>query len=377
MLTSAEILRYSRHILLPEVGRAGQERLRAASVLLVGMGGLGSPLALYLAAAGVGRLGLVDFDVVDVSNLQRQVIHGVSGVGTPKLQSARRAILELNPLVSVDLHEAALNSGNALEIIRGYDLVVDGADNFPTRYLVNDACVFLDKPDISGSVLRFEGQVSVFHASRGPCYRCLFPQPPPPGVMPSCGEAGVLGVLPGVIGTLQATEAVKLILGLGEPLIGRLLAYDALAMRVRELRVRKDPNCAVCGRQPTVTGLIDYQSFCGACSLPAAAGADEIGATELAARLRAGGELFLLDVRQPEEWETGRIPGAVLIPLDTLPARLGEIRHAAEIVVYCHSGYRSAKALKLLRAAGFTRVRHLPGGICAWNAAAAGQGGHA
>jgi adenylyltransferase/sulfurtransferase len=361
-----EIRRYSRHLLLPEVGLEGQEKLKAASVLVIGAGGLGSPVALYLAAAGVGRIGLVDFDVVEYSNLQRQIIHGTGDVGRPKLLSARERILDVNPNVEVVLHERAIDSGNALAIIGDYDLVVDGTDNFPTRYLTNDACVLLGKPNVYGSIFRFEGQASVFDAKRGPCYRCLFPEPPPPGLVPSCAEGGVLGVLPGVIGTIQATEALKLILGEGEPLVGRLLLYDALEMSFDEVRPRKNPDCPVCGEQPTVTELIDYVQFCGLDPAEMLEPSWEITATELEKRLENGDRPVLLDVREPHEWDIAHLEGAWLIPQGDLPARMHELDSADEIVLYCRSGERSARALNLLRDAGFRRLKNLRGGINAW-----------
>ncbi len=359
-----ELQRYSRHLIIPEVGLAGQRKLKAASVLLVGTGGLGSPLALYLAAAGVGRLGIVDFDTVDYTNLQRQIIHTTADVGRSKLASAREKIAAINPFVRVELHETRLSSENALGILAGYDVVVDGTDNFPTRYLVNDACVLLGKPNVYGSIYRFEGQASVFDAARGPCYRCLYPEPPPPGLVPSCAEGGVLGILPGIIGTLQANETVKLILGIGDSLAGRLLLFDALAMEFRQVRLRKDPACPVCGDHPTVTGLIDYEEFCGIGGQPAAASeVPEMSAAELAARR---GEVDLIDVREPFEAEIARIDGARLIPLGELPARLDELDRGREIVVHCRSGIRSARAVRTLLDAGFPRVWNLRGGILAW-----------
>jgi molybdopterin/thiamine biosynthesis adenylyltransferase/rhodanese-related sulfurtransferase len=370
-LSSNEIMRYSRHLILPEVGMEGQRRLKAARVLLVGTGGLGSPLALYLAAAGVGTLGLVDFDVVDESNLQRQVIHGTSSVGRPKIDSAAERIADVNPNVRVVKHETRLTSENALEILAGYDVVVDGTDNFPTRYLVNDACVLLGKPNVYGSIFRFEGQLSVFWAEKGPCYRCLFRDPPPPGLVPSCAEGGVIGVLPGIIGTLQALETVKLVLGVGEPMIGRFLLFDALDLTWRELKLRKDPGCPVCGEHPTQTGLIDYEQFCaGPVSLvePASAVA-EITPAELAARLRAGERPTIVDVREAHEWDIVNLQehGARLIPLGELEARLAELDPSQEIVVHCKMGGRSAKAAARLAEAGFARILNLSGGILAWS----------
>jgi len=365
-LSHDEIRRYSRHLLLPEVALSGQKKLKAASVLVVGTGGLGSPVALYLAAAGIGRLGLVDFDVVDESNLQRQIIHGTGDVGRPKLHSARDRIREINPNVEVVLYEQALDSSNALDVIQDYDVVIDGTDNFPTRYLTNDACVLLDKPNVYGSIFRFEGQASVFYARQGPCYRCLFPEPPPPGLVPSCAEGGVLGVLPGVIGTIQATEAIKLILGQGEPLIGRLLLYDALEMSFDEVRLRKNPDCPVCGENPTVTELIDYVQFCGLDPSEALEPTWEITPRQLKEKMDAGNGLVLLDVREPQEWEIAHLEGARLIPQNDLPERMHELDSADEIVVYCHSGVRSARAVNLLRDAGFRRLKNLRGGISAW-----------
>ena len=375
-LSNAEVARYSRHLIMPEVGMDGQLKLKAASVLCIGAGGLGSPAALYLAAAGVGRIGIVDFDVVDYSNLHRQVIHGTPDVGRPKLDSARDRLGAINPEVQVETHEVALSSGNALDLLGGYDVVVDGADNFPTRYLVNDACVLLGKPNAYGSIFRFEGQASVFAAPGGPCYRCLYPEPPPPGLVPSCAEGGVLGVLPGVIGTIQATEAVKLIIGAGEPLVGRFLVYDALRMRFRELKLRRDSDCPVCGDRPTVTELIDYEQFCGvapAASAPAggagegmAPGGGDATVEQLKARLDRSEDVFILDVREPQEHRICAIPGSTLIPLGDLPARLHELEGRGEMIVHCKSGVRSAKAVKLLRDAGFAGAKNLRGGILRW-----------
>jgi adenylyltransferase/sulfurtransferase len=367
-LSPQETARYSRHLIMPEVGVEGQKRLKAASVLLVGAGGLGSPLALYLAAAGVGRLGLVDFDVVDFSNLQRQVLHGTPDVGRPKLHSARDRIAAINPEVRVDLYETHLTAANALDILRPYDIVIDGTDNFPTRYLVNDACVLLDRPNVYGSIFRFDGQASVFYPRRGPCYRCLYPEPPPPGEVPSCAEGGVLGILPGLIGCIQATEAVKLILGQGEPLVGRLLIYDALRMGFREFKVRRDPRCPLCGDNPTIKGLIDYEQFCGLTRgepAPAAA-AGRITPEELKARLDRGEKVFILDVRNPPEVAICKLPGSVVIPLPDLPQRHGELDRDRELVVHCKSGMRSAKAIAFLKEQGFTRLVNLEGGILAW-----------
>ena len=367
-LTREEIARYSRHLIIPDVAMQGQRRLKNASVLLIGAGGLGAPNAMYLAAAGVGRIGLVDFDVVDFSNLQRQVIHGTSDVGRPKLESARDSIREINPNVEVTLHETKLSSENAREIIRGYDLVVDGSDNFPTRYLVNDACVLEGKPYVWGSIFRFDGQVSVFWAEHGPCYRCLYPEPPPPGMVPSCAEGGVLGVLCATVGSIQANEAIKLITGIGDPLVGRLLIYDALELSFKDIRVRKDPECAICGKNPTVTELIDYEEFCGVLSAGAqqALSGSTITPQELAAMRERGERFTLVDVRDPHEWEINRIEGAKLIPLGELPARLSELPQTEPIVVYCKVGGRSAEALALLKQSGFSTAKHLSGGIDAY-----------
>ena len=370
-LSSDEIKRYSRHLILSEVGMEGQQKLKAAKVLCIGAGGLGSPVAIYLAAAGVGTIGIVDFDAVDLSNLQRQILHGTSDVGRSKLASAKDTLHELNPHVNVVTHEVALSSANALDLFRGYDVVVDGTDNFPTRYLVNDACVLLGIPNAYGSIFRFEGQASVFGTKDGPCYRCLYPEPPPPGLVPSCAEAGVLGILPGLIGTIQATETVKLILGMGQTLAGRFLIYDAMKMRFRELTLRKDPDCPVCGTHPTVTALIDYDQFCGVApaQAPAAATSDamtDMTVIELKARIDAGTRPFILDVREPTEYQISRIEGSVLIPLGELPARVGELDKNAEIVCQCKMGGRSAKAATFLRQQGFTNVHNLTGGITAW-----------
>jgi molybdopterin/thiamine biosynthesis adenylyltransferase/rhodanese-related sulfurtransferase len=364
-LSPEELERYSRHLIIPEVGPAGQEKLKESSVLLVGAGGLGSPLALYLAAAGVGRLGLVDFDVVEFTNLQRQVIYNTADVGRPKLDSARERIRGVNPFVDVQLHPVRLTSENAIGIFADYDVVVDGTDNFPTRYLVNDACVLSGKPNVYGSIFRFEGQTSVFDAGRGPCYRCLYPEPPPPGLVPSCAEGGVLGILPGVIGTLQANETVKLLLGIGDPLIGRLVLFDALALEFREVRLRKDPACPVCGENPSITGLIDYEEFCGiGAGAPGLLGVPEMTASDLA---RRRDEVDLIDVREPFETEIAAIPGARLIPLRELSSRMGEIDRGHEIVIHCRSGVRSARAARQLLDAGFPRVWNLKGGILAWS----------
>jgi adenylyltransferase/sulfurtransferase len=369
-LSPQEIARYSRHLIMPEVALDGQKRLKAASVLLIGAGGLGSPLGLYLAAAGIGRIGLVDFDVVDFSNLQRQVLHGTPDVGRPKLQSARDRLQAINPEVRIDLYETRLTSANALDILRPYDIVIDGTDNFPTRYLVNDACVLLKKPNVYGSIFRFDGQASVFFPPQGPCYRCLYPEPPPPGEVPSCAEGGVLGILPGLVGCIQATEAVKLILGKGTPLIGRLLLYDALQMTFQEFKVRRNPKCLVCGDRPTVTQLIDYEQFCGVrgqeAPAPAADAPWETTVEELKARLDRHEKLFILDVRNPEEYQICRIPGSTLIPLPELPRRFRELDAEREMIVHCKSGMRSAKATQFLRQQGFQKVKNLKGGIHAW-----------
>ena len=371
-LTHEEVARYSRHLIMPEVGMEGQLKLKAARALCIGAGGLGSPVLLYLAAAGVGTLGLVDFDEVDYSNLHRQIIHGTPDVGRSKLDSAKARINALNPEVEVVTHEMALSSENALGLFADYDLVVDGTDNFPTRYLVNDACVIGGKPNVYGSIFRFEGQASVFATKDGPCYRCMFPEPPPPGLVPSCAEGGVLGILPGVVGMLQATEAIKLILGVGESLVGRFLLFDALKMRFRELKVRKDPDCPVCGEHPTVTQLIDYEQFCGITPTATAAAtsstedADEATVEELKTRLDRHESFLLLDVREPQEFEICRIPGSVLIPLGDLPSRLFELEGRDDMIVHCKSGVRSGKAVKLLREAGYSKARNLKGGILAW-----------
>jgi len=352
-LTPEERNRYARHLILPEIGEEGQRKLKAASVLIIGAGGLGSPTSIYLAAAGVGRIGLVDFDRVDATNLHRQVLYGSDAVGRPKLDAARDRLHDLNPNVAIDLHHTALTSDNALDILRDYDVILDGTDNFATRYLVNDACVLLGKPNVYGSIFRWDGQASIFFAKEGPCYRCLYPEPPPPGLVPSCAEGGVLGVLPGVIGTIQATEAIKLITGAGEPLIGRLLLFDALRMSFRQLRLRKDANCAVCGEAPTIRELIDYEQFCNPAS------AIEVTPETI-------GNATLIDVREPYEWEAGHIDGARLIPLGQIEQHLDELPHDRDIVLYCHSGSRSARALEVLRGAGFARAKHLRGGYVAW-----------
>ncbi len=369
-LSHEEILRYSRHLLIPQVGLDGQHKLKAASVLVIGTGGLGSPVALYLAAAGIGRIGLVDYDVVDFSNLQRQVIHGTSTLDVLKVESARQRMLDLNPDIQVETYNEPFTSANAREIAESYDLIIDGTDNFPTRYLVNDLCVLTGKPYVYGSIFRFDGQASVFDARRGPCYRCLFPEPPPPGLVPSCAEGGVLGVLPGTIGTIQATEALKLILDIGDPLIGRLLLYNALDMSYEFVKLRKNPRCKVCGPQPEITELIDYEQFCG---VPvrdhdegAVGGGWDISAPELAERLEHGSHLRLLDVREPHELQISHLDDATLIPLGQLASRLSELDSAEEMVVFCKAGTRSARALELLASAGFRKVKNLKGGINAW-----------
>jgi adenylyltransferase/sulfurtransferase len=366
-LSSGEILRYSRHLILPEVALDGQRRLKGARVLLIGAGGLGSPLALYLAAAGVGTLGLVDFDVVDVTNLQRQVLHGTKDVGRPKLDSARERIRDINPHVHVEGYPVKLTSANALEIARDYDVVVDGTDNFQTRYLTNDLCVLLGKPNVYGSIFRFEGQASVFATEEGPCYRCLYPEPPPPGLVPSCAEGGVLGVLPGLVGTIQATETIKLLLGVGEPLIGRLLTIDTLTMQFRTLKLRKDPTCPACGTRE-IRELIDYDQFCGVgAAAPVETEVQELTPAELAAKLKRGDDFDLIDVREPHEWAIARIPGARLIPLGKVGEAIATLNPAREIVVHCKMGGRSAKAVRQLQAAGFARVKNLAGGILRWS----------
>jgi molybdopterin/thiamine biosynthesis adenylyltransferase/rhodanese-related sulfurtransferase/molybdopterin converting factor small subunit len=369
-LSNEEIKRYSRHLIMPEVGIEGQRKLKAAKVLCIGAGGLGSPAAMYLAAAGVGTLGIVDFDTVDFSNLQRQILHGTPDVGRPKLASAKDRLNALNPNVRIETYETALTSQNALELFEPYDIILDGTDNFPTRYLVNDACVLLGKPNAYGSIFRFEGQASVFGAKDGPCYRCLYPEPPPPGLVPSCAEGGVLGVLPGIVGVIQATEAIKLIIGVGEPLIGRFLIFDALRMKFRELKLRKDPDCPVCGTHPSVTSLIDYEQFCGV--VPAAPepatvnNAAEITSVELKQRLDRGDRLKIVDVREPNEYQINRIAGSVLIPLGDVPKRYNELDPDEEIVVQCKMGGRSAKAADFLRSVGYKRVLNLKGGILDW-----------
>ena len=367
-LSSDEILRYSRHLILPEVALEGQQRLKASRVLLIGAGGLGSPLALYLTAAGVGTIGLVDFDVVDVTNLQRQIVHGSKDVGRPKLDSARDRLKDMNPHVHVEGYETRLTSENALEIIRDYDIVIDGTDNFATRYLTNDACVILGKPNVYGSIYRFEGQSSVFATEDGPCYRCLYPEPPPPGLVPSCAEGGVLGVLPGLVGTIQATEGIKLLLGIGEPLIGRLLLIDALSMQFRTMRLRKNPDCPACGTHE-IRELIDYDQFCGIGGDPLQDphGIPEITPAELAAKQQRRDDFDLIDVREPHEWAIAQIPGARLVPLGTFTESLPSFDSARDIVVTCKMGGRSAKAVRQLQAAGFKKVWNLAGGILRWS----------
>ncbi|MBI4209336.1 MAG: molybdopterin-synthase adenylyltransferase MoeB [Deltaproteobacteria bacterium] len=374
-LTKDQIARYSRHLIMPEVGPEGQKRLLSASVLTIGAGGLGSPLALYLAAAGVGRIGIVDHDVVDFSNLQRQIIHREADLNRPKVESAKERINSINSDVKVETYQERLTSENAMEIFKNYDIIIDGTDNFATRYLVNDACVLLGKPNVYGSIFRFEGQVSVFDAHRGPCYRCLYPEPPPPGLVPSCAEGGVLGILPGIVGTLQAAEAIKLILGKGEPLIGRLLVLNVLDMEIRELKLRKDPNCPICGKNRTITKLIDYEEFCGIgrgqeAPAPEPSGGVEITAKELKALLESPRNNFVLvDVREPHEYEICKIPGATLIPLSQLAMRAEQELHKnAQIVTHCHHGMRSLKGLEILKKLGFKDVRSLQGGIDAWSA---------
>jgi sulfur-carrier protein adenylyltransferase/sulfurtransferase len=368
-LSKEEVLRYSRHLIMPEVGMEGQLKLKQAKILLIGTGGLGAPLGMYLAAAGIGRIGLVDFDVVDYTNLQRQIIHGTKDVGRKKLDSAADTMADINPHIQIDRYEVALTSENALDILKDYDIVIDGTDNFPTRYLVNDACVLLGKPNVYGSIFRFEGQSTVFAYQGGPCYRCLYPEPPPPGLVPSCAEGGVLGILPGLIGVVQATEAVKLILGTGEPLAGRLLLYDALAMRFRELKLRRNPECPICGDHPTIRELIDYHQFCG---VPQQAQEPEwtegdLTPVEVKQRLDRGDNFVLIDVREPHEYQICNIAGARLLPLSELPNRLKELDPADEFVVHCKSGVRSAKAIGLLKESGFRKLRNMKGGILAWS----------
>jgi adenylyltransferase/sulfurtransferase len=369
-LTTDDLSRYARHLILPEVGMEGQRKLKAARVLCVGTGGLGSPLALYLTAAGIGTLGLVDFDVVDTSNLQRQIIHSTKDIGRKKLDSAAEKLTALNPSIKIVKHETMLTSANALEILKDYDIVADGTDNFPTRYLINDACVLLGKPNVYGSIFRFEGQASVFATAEGPCYRCLYPDPPPPGLVPSCAEGGVLGILPGLVGVIQATEVIKLVLGKGESLIGRLLLVDALAMRFRELKLRKNPECPVCGNHPTVTQLIDYQQFCGiARETPEEKGVKngipQLTVKELKRRIDAGEQVYILDVREPYEYQIAQI-GGKLIPQNEVPQRLAEIDREREVIVQCHSGIRSQSVAEFLKKQGYSKVVNLAGGITAW-----------
>ena len=366
-----EIARYSRHLIMPEVTLEGQKRIKAASILCIGTGGLGSPIALYLAAAGIGRLGLIDFDVVDFSNLQRQILHGTDDVGRKKLNSAKDRIKAINPNVQVDLHDCMFRSENAMQIVQDYDIVVDGTDNFPTRYLSNDVCVLAKKPNVYGSIFRFDGQCTVFAPHLGgPCYRCMFPEPPPPGMVPSCAEGGVLGVLPGIIGVLQAIEAIKLIIGIGDSLVGRLVSFDALKLRFREFKIRKDPKCPICGDHPTIHELIDYDQFCGIPQADAETAKEmdvpTISATELRAKLDRKEKFVLVDVREPFEYDICNIPGSKLIPLGELPARLSELDSADDIVLHCKVGARSAKALRVLQEAGFRKLSNLRGGIDAW-----------
>jgi len=368
-LSKQEVLRYSRHLIMPEVGMDGQLKLKRAKVLMVGSGGLGAPLGLYLAAAGVGRLGIVDFDTVDFTNLQRQVVFGTSDVGRKKLEAARERLSNLNPEIRIDTFETRLTSDNALDILRDYDIVVDGTDNFPTRYLVNDACVLLGKPNVYGSIFRFEGQASIFGYPGGPCYRCLYPEPPPPGLVPSCAEGGVLGVLPGIVGCIQAMETIKLILGNGKPLVGRLLLFDALGMRFRELKLRKNPECPICGEHPTITKLIDYAEFCGIRGEEAPSQTvvvPEITATQLKQRLDRGDDIYILDVRETHEYQICNLNGN-LIPLGELPKRVSELDSSREIVAHCRSGKRSAEAVEFLTKAGFRKIWNLKGGILAWS----------
>jgi adenylyltransferase/sulfurtransferase len=366
-LTNQEIRRYSRHLIIPDIAMAGQKRLKNAKILCIGAGGLGSPVAMYLAAAGVGTIGLVDFDVVDETNLQRQIMHGQSDIGRKKLDSAEDAIKEINPFVNVVKHETFVSSDNALDLFRDYDLIIDGSDNFPTRYLVNDACVLLGKPYVWGSIYRFDGQLSVFWAEYGPCYRCLFPEPPPPGMVPSCAEGGVLGMLCGTIGSLQTTEAVKLLTGTGDPMIGRMLIYDALELKFRELKVRKDPECPVCGKNPTVTELIDYDAFCGVTE-DVAEFASQLSLTprELQELIDAGEDVTLIDVREPHEWEIVHFDDAKLIPVGEVIDRASEIPQSGNVIVYCKVGSRSAEVLRWLHSVGLTNTKHLAGGIDAW-----------
>jgi sulfur-carrier protein adenylyltransferase/sulfurtransferase len=367
-LSKEEVQRYSRHLIMPEVGLEGQLKLKRARVLLIGTGGLGAPLGLYLAAAGVGHLGLVDFDVVDFSNLQRQVTFSTGDVGKPKTEAAKERLSGLNPTIEIETFETRLTSENALEMFRDFDIIVDGTDNFPTRFLVNDACLLLGKPNVYGSIFRFEGQATVFGYPGGPCYRCLYPEPPPPGLVPSCAEGGVLGVLPGIVGSIQAMETIKLILGTGEPLVGRLLLFDALAMRFRELKLRKNPSCPMCGDHRTITKLIDYEEFCGIRgeeAPPMTDGIPEISAKDLKARQDRGDDLFILDVREPHEYQICNLNGK-LIPLGELPRRVSELDSSREMVVHCRSGKRSADAIQFLQKAGFKKLLNLKGGVLAW-----------
>jgi len=371
-LSQEEILRYSRHLIMPEVGVDGQEKLKSASILLIGCGGLGSPLGQYLAAAGIGRLGLVDFDVVDFTNLQRQVMFGTQDVGKPKVEASKERIASINPNVQVTTYRSKLSSENVLEIFKEYDIIIDGTDNFPTRYLVNDACVFLKKPNVYGSIFRFEGQATIFWGEKGPCYRCLYPEPPPPGMVPSCAEGGVLGILPGLIGLIQATEAIKLILGSGDPLIGRLLLFNALDMKFREVKLQKDPDCPVCSKNPTITKLIDYEQFCGIGlgqeeATVSTNGIAEITAKELKTMMDRKDKFALVDVREPHEFQIAKIPGARLIPLGEVAQRANELDTADDIVVLCRSGARSATAIRTLQKMGFKRLRNLKGGILSWS----------
>jgi adenylyltransferase/sulfurtransferase len=369
-LSVQEVNRYSRHLIIPDVAMAGQKRLKNAKVLAIGAGGLGSPVLMYLAAAGVGTLGIIEFDTVDESNLQRQIIHGQSDIGRSKAESARDTVKEINPLIDVVLHETRLDSGNAFDILGGYDLIVDGTDNFATRYLVNDACVLLGKPYVWGSIYRFDGQASVFWAEYGPCYRCLYPEPPPPGMVPSCAEGGVLGVLCATIGSIQATEAIKVLTGIGEPLVGSLVVYDALEMSFRKIKARKDPECPICGKNPTITELIDYEAFCGTVSDEAveAAAGSTITATELKGKIDAGESFLLVDVREPAEYEIVKIPGSVLIPKGDIVsgAALAELPQDKPVVLYCKTGVRSAEALAVLKKAGFRDAVHVQGGVVGW-----------
>lgn len=375
-LSNQEVMRYGRHLIMPEMGVEGQEKLRAAHILMVGAGGLGSPSALYLAASGVGEMTIIDPDVVDVSNLQRQILHDTSSVGIPKVESAKKRIAEVNPFVKVNAIQDQLSNSNVRELIKNCDIVVDGTDNFQTRYMVNDACVFEKKLNVYGSIFRFDGQSTVFCDPNGPCYRCLYPEPPPPGMVPSCAEGGVLGILPGIVGVIQATEAIKLLIGKGDPLIGRLMLYDALAMKFRELKIRKDPECPVCSAKPTITELQDYEYFCGyghetstddgAPSENGSAPLQQISAKQLKEMMYGGRKLTLLDVREPQEWEINQLPNAKLIPLGEVPERMNELDTADDIVVYCHHGMRSARAIGFLQKMGFSKLQNLAGGIDAW-----------